>query len=162
MAKRQWVIVIDKEFVHGSSQLVARFCYLNEEGALRNPLGDRYEDGAEFADLVVHSYLSDTDGAPTQPRHFYSQPFAVETYRAEIMLKMLRKIDKGMERLRSERGYTADFTEYALRVASVVGARVFYVRNGDKAREVSGSAFRRTDGEGVQYYVQSIISDRRA
>lgn len=162
--KRTYVMVFQVESNHGSPQVVGRICYLNEEGELRNPLGDRYEEGAEYADFAVHGYVPQPNHDPEYVWGWgfsYQQPYRVETYRAEQMLKLLRRVDRGMEKLLSERGWptNGDFHAYALRVAEVLGIKEFRVKNNERGRQISGEIFRRTDGSGVQSWIAAQVEE---
>lgn len=165
--KRKYVMVFQVESNHGSPQIVGRICYLNEEGELRNPLGDRFEEGAEFADFAVHGYVPQPNHDPEYVWGFgysYLQPYRVETYRAEQMVKLLRRVDRGMEKLNSLRGWcgTGDFHAYALRVAEVLGITEFYVKNSERGRQMSGQLFRHTDGSGVQSWISALVEESGA
>jgi hypothetical protein len=154
-SKREFAIVLDVEANYGSPQFVARFCYLNEDGELRNPLGDRWEEGAEFADFTVSAYVGGANEGAWGFQHGYLQPYRVELHRAEAMVKLLRKVEKGLERMNGERGYLRqdDFHQYVLRIAEVLRIKRFYVRNTTRAQAVSGQQFRATDGSGVQSWI---------
>jgi hypothetical protein len=158
-AKPRLALVLQvKTASYAGGRLVAHVCYVNEDGELRNFLGDRFETGAEYADFTVSCYLpkGDEDGAPYGFATDYRTPYNVELYRAELMVKLLRKVGKGLERLDSERGWLGggDFAAYALRVAEVLGVRDFYVRNDDARGLTMSSVFRSTDGAGVQMWVE--------
>lgn len=163
--KRQYVMVFQVESNHGSPQVVGRICYLNEAGEMRNTLGDRWEEGAEFADFGVHGYVPKPDNDPEYVWGFgysYLQPYRVETHRAEQMVRLLRKVDKGMARLESERGWVGQegFHAFALRVAEVLGIKQFYVKNNEKARQISGQFWRKTDGSGVQSWLDLQVQEK--
>jgi hypothetical protein len=161
-AKRQFVLVlsVDQRFRTDSTRLVGRFYHLAEDGGFRRTLGDRFEDGAEFADFEVSALVKAEYGVFGLSAE-YRDVYSVDVFRAESMVKLLRKVNKGLERLNSERGWvdSNDFAGYALRVAEVLGVREFYVENGERESRISGQRERRTDGAGVQLWVQQRVRE---
>jgi hypothetical protein len=158
-AKPRLTLVFQVETQYGTARLVGRVCHVNADGELRNFLGDRFEDGAEFGDFAVSAWLPhghQASGPSFGCTADYLSPYRVELYRAELMVKLLRKVNKGLERLSSERGWVpdGDFAQYALRVAEILGVREFYVHNDATAQAMTGQKFRRTDGAGVQMWVE--------
>ena len=162
--KLRLAMCLQVETEYGTSRIVARIVTVADDGSLRNPLSSSYDDDAPYADFAVTAYVDNEHTAPWGMSYEYRRPFTVNLRTAENMVKILRKIDRGMQRLNASQGYVTEnnYAEYLFRVAGVLGIREYYVRNTDKARARSGEMFGKRDGAGVQYWVADRVSEAPA
>lgn len=152
---------------YGTRKLEATIVYKDAKGELLSPLGSWTSDpGYELADFRVYAYLggltfmghaASADDARVWGCSVGYNPNNVETAeRAEAMAKVLRKITKGMAKLRDEQGYLAesDFAGYLLRIATVLRIRTFYLPMSDKQREMTGQRWNYVTATGLQGWIQ--------
>jgi hypothetical protein len=147
-----WCVHVDDG--HGVRRLVARVVRVTGEG-LRNP---RWSWGSQpheaFADFEVHAYLDREHERAWAPGHSFA-PFHLEWDQAESVVRVLRKIRKGLEAADRDAGYLPadDVAAYLFRIAAILRVRAYYVRNTDQARAISGDIWHPTDAAGVQDWV---------
>lgn len=149
-----FLVQVEERF--GSKQLVAHVLRVTDSGELLNPLDSGWDhESPEFADFTVSAYVDREHEHAWGPGHGYADVYRVDYRRAGRMFNVLRKLDKGLDKLKSEQGYLTDgdFCGYLFRVASVLGIRRFYLRNDDKQRAMTGNWCRSTDATGVQMWV---------
>jgi hypothetical protein len=146
---------------YGTVQMTARPVYV-VGGELLNPQWPQY--GAcpcpELADMEIGGYLREDKSGTYSPSVTFA-PHRVKLEQAESIVKVLRKVHKGLDRLNDTEGYLpdGDFAGYVFRVARILGIGTYYVRNTKRAAAVSGERFRLVDGVGVQSYVSARISE---
>lgn len=99
--------------------------YALPNGEIRNFVGGYLADENAMADLVVTAQHDRVDRAPYGWRVEYSQPHAVDLARAEVMVKVLRKVERGLARLQDELGYPETFAAYVARVGKVLGVKSY-------------------------------------
>lgn len=157
MTKRIFGFFIQAESNYSTPRVVARVVYKDADGTLLNlSTANRWEEGAEFADFEVHAYKGQREGEARLwgASHSYSATH-ITLDQAERMTKLLRKLNKGMDKLNSEEGYVRDdFAAYLIRVARILGIKEFYVRNSPRQREMSGEYQRKVDGATLQFWLQ--------
>ncbi len=134
------------------------------DGTLRN-----YLDGSwprqPMADLVISAQ---TDGTSEQSsygwRVEYRNAYSVDLQRAEEMVRLLRKIERGMAKIEREFGYCESFGAYVARVAKVLGITTFGWRaeDGERSFAYSDSRYRWTDAAGFGSHVESVCRAYRA
>lgn len=155
--KRVLEFAVQRETIHGVTRLAAHVVYHNDEGEMLNLLsGYSVWDGDNsLADFVVHAYLND-DGDPYGFGHKF-EPHSVDLDQAEKMVKVLRKVARGLDKANADQGYLRDedFASYLIRVARILGIKTFHVRNNRRHKEMSGQTYRRTDGSGLQSWVRN-------
>lgn len=108
--------------------------YLNEDGELRNYLdgsGVRRNEDA-FADLCITAQLDRSSDDPYGWSVEYRDIYSVNAERAEVMVKTLRKVNRGLEKMQAELGYAETFAGYVARVAKVLGVKTFMWRTTDR------------------------------
>lgn len=154
---------------YGTRSIVATTGYKDENGELLNySSSNRWDSsGYEYADFRVHAYLGGyAGGGPDMiwGRGYEYKPFNVELAQAEVMVKLLRKLAKGMDVAQREQGYIAegDFATYLFRVARVIGVKEFYVRNSDQRIRVNSEVFRKATVTQVQDWILSHQQELRA
>lgn len=129
-------------------------------GELRNYV-DGYDDAhTSLADLRITA--QQTSGLTAQPyawRVEYREPYSVDLKRAEIILKTLRKIARGLERLEAEFGYPETFAAYVTRVGSLLKVTRYgwHAERGETFAD--GSRYRWTDAAGIVSHLQMVVRD---
>jgi len=97
-------------------------------GDIRNPNGDssfvRESGERELADLVISCQVEHYR-EPYGYRASYGNVFSVDLERAEAMVKLLRKIDRELNKITAEWGYAESFGAYVTRVAKALGVNHF-------------------------------------
>jgi hypothetical protein len=95
-----------------------------EDGSVRNPRPDTYSNpAAGFADLAVtaqQDHGSTADGLPYGWSVEYRDVYSVNLERAEVMVKQLRKVNKGLADIEANLGYAETFGSYLARVGQVL------------------------------------------
>jgi hypothetical protein len=110
----------------GGLEIIALPVHITEANKIRNTSADRHGPHP-LADFQVRALadaeatFGDTYGWSRE----YHEVFSVDTERAAVMLKRLRALDRGMEKLERELGYASNFPSYLARVASVLKIRQF-------------------------------------
>src|SRR5689334_13843971 len=94
-------LFVEAEDQYGVRRIVATPVYLNAEGELLSPRFERSGRYNDLADLEV-SALVDLGSRPAnggRPYGFQAQfaPYRVELAQAEVMVKTLRKLRRGLE-----------------------------------------------------------------
>jgi hypothetical protein len=156
-------VQVERQYAFGPIVEIAAYpAYPDAEGALRNPSFGLSEPYSDLTDLRVRCYLDHrtTDHWPYGTRFEY-KPHHVELPQAEGMVRVMRRLTKGMQTLQSTEGYLQepDFAGYLLRVGRVLRVRRWYVRNTRLQEVRSGERFRLADGGVLQSWVASRIRD---
>ena len=164
--KRTYALLLQTESDYGIPVVTARVVYttLDEPKTLLSPSNRDWNGGEEYADFAVHAYLANRPGDEPiwGPGHSYNSQ-RVELRDAERMIKLLRKVDKGLEKLRQEEGWLAptDYCGYVLRIARILGIKTFYVHADEQAKMHGLGKWRKLDGSGVQSWLGE-LADKRA
>jgi hypothetical protein len=156
---------VQEETEHGVTRVVARPVLVTEAGELHNPqfrFGNDPESA--LADLEVYTYVDrDSDEWKTYGHLCEYAPLRVDARLAEVIVKSLRRIRKGLDRADSEQGYLSNDADgwagYLFRIAAILGIRAYYVRNSDRGQETTGERYRRTDGAGVQSWLSNLAHE---
>lgn len=96
-----------------------------DDNGRRNTLVDyEFFENSEFSRIRIHAQ------ADTDSQDFYGSRVEWDSWagclslsRAELIVKGLRKIDKGLDKITTNEGYTGDFAEYVTRVLRVAGCK---------------------------------------
>lgn len=112
-----------------------------------------------YADLYVTQFAD--NAKPTGAYVEYGTVHSIDMARAERMVKTLRTITRGLDKLRSSEGYLTDTDLPALlfRVARTLKIKSFYVRNTREARERSGERWRKADAGSVQAWYSMALEN---
>lgn len=150
-------------------RLVVSVVGVGEDGFLRNLLDSSWPR-EPMADLVITAQ-ADRSGSSSDAygwRVEYKQPYAVELLRAEEMVKVLRKVSRGLDKMERELGYCESFGAYVARVGKVLGMSA-YGWLADDSPSASGPGFQYSDGRyrwtdavGMASYVQGLVRDFQA
>lgn len=100
------------------------FVTIDDDGR-RNTLSDyEFYENSEFSRVRIHAQ-ADTDSQDFYGSRVEYDPWAghLSLPRAELIVKGLRKIDKGLDKITTNEGYTGDFAEYVTRVLRVAGCK---------------------------------------
>lgn len=127
------------------------------DGEVFNYVESSY-DPAPLADLRVraqHDYAAE----PYAWRVEYHSPYAVDLRRAQEMAKMLRKVERGLERVRLEYGYPESFPAYVARVGKILGIKRYGWRHPDGGIFPTGERYRWTDVDGMTSHVHTLVRD---
>lgn len=109
--------------------------------------------------LVDPSSLGDTYGW----HRGYHDVYQVDTDLAAVMLKHLRRVDRGMQRIEADLGPARDLAAYIARVANVCKIRSFgwKVADGGPSWTYDGNAYAWSDATGLMMWVERQIAEFR-
>lgn len=160
-----WLVQVEDNY--GTKHIRARVVMPQENGELHSPRWGRFEPGGEFADFRVGCYLgwnmdSHIGGDPVPDKlwglsHDF-QPFRVESeYQASAMLKVFRRVERGLQKANGDEGYLhdGDYLRYLLRISAALRIRKYYVRNFPEARNWSGNRFDAVDVPLLQSWIET-------
>lgn len=154
-SKEKLAFVVQAKENFGVRRVVAYVSRVTSSGDLRRLSFGSGDTGAHLADFEVSAYLDRDYEHAWCPGHYFDA-FRVDLEQAESVVKVLRKIQKGMDKATREHGHLAadDFAGYLFRIAAILGIRTYYVRNSDRGREMTGETFRHADAASVQMWVR--------
>jgi hypothetical protein len=118
-----------------------RFVTVDHEDEVRNIISSYQDKHFEFFDdLVIHCQIGGvcSEGEEMKPYSWgadYQDLYSVGLDGAEKMVKTLRRLEKGLDRIQDKLGYAETYADYVLRVANVLGVKVFVFQrtfNGDQ------------------------------
>ncbi len=93
----------------------------------------------------------------------YSNVYSVNLGRAEHMLAVLKRIDKGLDKIREAEGWASDWSTYVGRVARILGVKRLIVESSPRQRDMSGEKYRiLTIGEGLDHIRHDLAEWRKA
>jgi hypothetical protein len=106
-------------------RFTARPVRVTADGTIRN-FTDTF-GGEPLADLSLTAQLDHVaaDPNPYGWRTECRQPYAVDLRRAQTMVRVLRKINRDLERMRDQLGHPESFAAYLARVARALGVTRF-------------------------------------
>jgi hypothetical protein len=146
------IIGAEKPNDYGSDLRCLRFraypVRINEAGEIRNFSSGSY-DHSPLADLVISAQADSS--APVRPYGFsveYRNIYSLDLRQAEANVKLLRKLDKGLEKLQAEFGYAETYATFVARVGKVLGVKL-YGWTGDARGFYSENDYRWTDATGI-------------
>lgn len=143
-------------------RLVVSPVYVGEEGWLRN-FTDLWGD-EPLADLRISAQADYASEDAYGWRVEYAQPYSVDLGRAEVMVKLLRKIQRGLDRMERDLGYAESFGAYVARVGKLLGASRYGWEsdNGERSWQYSDNTYRWTDAVGMGLHVSRVVSEFKA
>lgn len=155
---------------YGQTRLYAKPVVDSETQDFRNCSADYSSDpGWELAGFTIGAYIdySGMGGSADEQRgiwgpNFYYEPFRVGSVRfAQAIARTMAKVERSLDAQNRESGYLVDddFSAYVLRIAKALGITSIYVRNTNRAAEVSGQRWRSVDGAGLQTWVGMAVAD---
>jgi hypothetical protein len=127
------------------------------DGSVRNFVD--WGGSTPLADLRISAQHDHVTAQPYGWRVEYAQPHSVELARAQSMVKQLRKIERGLERMRAEYAYPESFTAYVTRVAKILGAKRYGWRHPDGGLFPNGERYRWTDADSMASHVHTLVRD---
>lgn len=148
---------------HGNDKPTLRFTVqpvrVTADGTIRNftdTLG-----GEPLADLAITPQLDHVaaDPHPYGWRTEYRQPYAVDLRRAQTMVTVLRKIDRGLERMRGQLGHPESFTAYLARVARALGVTRFCWATERRGWAHDDNEHRFADADEMTHHVNRLCRD---
>lgn len=148
------VFAVALEESWGITRMVARILYVGESGTLQNPDPASSYKGAEFAGFEVSAYLDRDNVRAWGFTADFRDVHWVDLRRAQTMVRVLRKLGKGLEKLETEQGYVVnDFGTYLFRVASVFGIQTFYIRNTEVVYRRTSTRYSPRNAVGVRQWI---------
>lgn len=138
MADLRFLLAVTRTNWSGGSNyfhIKAHVVYIGESsgrnpGEVLNPQFDNYGTAYErsvgdFDSLVVSAQRDAMESEHFLPWYGFGVEFdkfgGVKLKRAESMVKVLRKIERKLDKLQEDFGYPADFSTYLIRVANALG-----------------------------------------
>lgn len=143
-------------------QLHLSVVYLTPANEVRNYLdGIGHEDNghANLRICAQHDPGTTADGQPYGWRTEYRDVFSIERPRAEAMVKVLRKVERRLERDRLAHGYPPDFATYVARVAHALGITLIGWRVGESRGAYDETTFRWSDIDGFRLHLQTVLTN---
>ncbi len=133
------------------------------DGDLRNYLAGSWP-AQPLADLRVTAQSDSASESESYGwRVEFRDSYAVDLARAEEMVKVLRKVSRGMAKLEAQFGYCESFGAYVARVASVLGISRFGWRTDTGSGGFySDTRYHWTDAVGFGLRVSSVCREFRA
>ncbi len=135
-----------------------------EDGKVRNFSGSSY-DPEPLADLRISAQGQLPDGSEYGLRAEYRDVFAANLPRAEVMVKTLRKIERGVAKLDAQFGTSYDFAHFLAKIAHILGATGECL--GFNRSKAPGSwshddqDYVWTDATGIAYWISTQINQLR-
>jgi hypothetical protein len=163
--KTELAIMVQPEQAYGSRYLRAYVMLPQENGELYNPSWWRFSDRAagRFAGFRINAYVghsfTNADNNPGEVwgiSHEYVDVRIEDADHAAEIAKVLRMIEKGLDKIRDEEGYSDDLHLTIMRIARILKIRTVYVRNFPRAAAVSGQTYRKINGSDLQSYVAHV------
>lgn len=153
----------DKHSMDGLT-ITAHPIHFTDVDEVRNITADSWQPNP-LADFEVRALAdkAETFGESYGWSREYRNVFSVDTERASVMLKQLRAIDRGMDKLEKEFGYAKDFASYLARVASVLKIRSFgwKVADGGERWAYSGNEYGWGDATRMSDWISRQLADYR-
>lgn len=140
---------------------IARVVYVDDEGRVRHPSGTWSGSlEAPYSDLVVTAQCNRRE----QDNSWYAVEFgyqdghhAVDLRRAEVMVKMLRKVQRKLDKLEAEFGHSQELGVVLTRVASALGVQKFALTatySGDRYGQPYSSDYRWMDAATMLHHLE--------
>lgn len=143
-------------YVHN---LDASIVYPDPNGKLHSPSQPPSASpttGPYLGDFRVSAYLSNDEDRAWGYFHGYSTPYHVDRVVAEAMVRTLRKVDKGLDKITQRQGHVNGFDDYLFRIAEILDARTYYVRSTPERLAVTGERFRRLAALSMQSWIADL------
>lgn len=160
MAETETRFLLDTEVQHydrPTLRLTVRPVYIDaDDGRLRNYIDSFGKE--PLADLTINAQADYVSDDAYGWRVEYKQPYSVTLRDAETMVKLLRKIDKGLAKLDAKLGRAESFGAYVARVAIVLGVEHFG-KKVDANHDYDGTGYRWLGAENFIYHVETVVSD---
>jgi hypothetical protein len=137
-----------------------RVVYVTATGSIRNGSTSSF-DTDPYADLVIGAQY---DGATTERQPYgweveYRDVYSANLRRVEAMVKTLRKVERGLEKLRAEWGYPDSFAAYVVRVGKLLGTSEFGYKAAGNDSSYDSNEYRWTDADGLRYRIQALVAE---
>jgi len=168
--KSKYLLVLTTERVDRTVRAKLEVCYPDDEGKLCNPTWTGYGSAADLArdafdSLVIRAQCepkADDDLGWYGWRMEFYKPYSVDLKRAESMCNVLRSLTRKLAKMEPGRGSATSFTEYAARVAEVLGGwpHVMFARKVDAARDLNGSGYQFGNVESLRYWLEDAAKER--
>lgn len=173
--KPNLALLVQLEDEFGQARLKAYVMAVQPDGALHSTSWQGrfgYDEGSEYDGLEVSAYVGQTAyDQPLSEDSPYRGVWGINTYyaprhvesvqHAQAIARVLGKLERGMNALRESDGYIrdGDLTTHVLRVARILKIGTIYVRQSQRARDMSGETYRKVTGASLQSWVECVSSD---
>ncbi|WP_285601371.1 hypothetical protein [Kineosporia sp. NBRC 101731] len=139
-------------------QIVAQIGYQDTSGWWQSTTFGWSQPGSQYADFAITAYADPTRPCPWGFTHAFS-PHQIELAQAESILKVLRKIKRGLDRADTDRGYVPEghFHDYIIRITTALGLDDYRVPIVPAERTPAGPQFRRVTGAGLQHWIHEQV-----
>ncbi len=148
------------------TEIIARPSYVHADGDIVSAsYGYSEAPARELEDFSVRMYLPNARMEDPYGLRYDFRRYSVELRDAEEMVKVLRKLRTGLDRLDTAEGYVipGDFATYLIRVGRVLGVTGRpRVRATSRGFDMTGERWRPVDAPGLQMWVKDVIGDRGA
>lgn len=144
-----------------SAMFIARVVYMGDDNTPRNAMDSDW-DLAQYANLGITAHTSLEYGWYGFEVH-YIEPYRVSLRQAERQVKLLRKIQKALDRFDNEFGSTSDLPTFCARVTQALGCKTAQ-RYGHFETEMTtnGTRYRWTDVDGLRSALDKFVSQQDA
>jgi hypothetical protein len=151
---------------YGQRMIRAEVVVVQPDGELHAPGDYRFDEGHEFASFQISAYLGWNIGLGTSPdktagqiwglSHEFAPHTVKDAEHAASMLKVFRRVERGMQKAITDSGYVADgdYFSYFTRIATALGIRRYYVRNHRENYNMTGETFREADAPFLQHWLR--------
>lgn len=131
--RHEVVLKVDSKREDGFFKVVGRVCFWDD--STRKIVWPEHQ--SEFDGLMVNSTSNRT--MPSSLSYGWDveyQVYSVDLRRAETMVRLLRRVNKAMDRLNDQFGYAATFGAYTLRAAKALRVKRFILPSVHEPDEV--------------------------
>lgn len=144
----------------------AHVVYLNDQG-VRSPMFEYRDDGiGEYADLALTAQLSDYERTITSTEFYgaglaFEQPHSVKLTRAESMVKLLRRLERRLEKANEQLGST-DYAGMCARLAVAVGCKDRYplgIYDRAQVFPTTGSHYKWMDTDALRSHLAKTVQE---
>ncbi len=152
------VILFKVDHLHGVHKIVVQVGYQDASGWWQTPAFGLSQPASAYADLQITAYI-DIDTARTWGCSHAFTPIQIELAQAESIVKVLRKIHRGLDRADAEHGYLPldDFHRYVIRIATILGITDYRVPATPGERAATGETVRQVTGAGLQRWIDGQV-----
>jgi hypothetical protein len=89
----------------------------------------------------------------------YQNIYSLDLREMEVKVKLLRKVEKGLERLQSQFGYPETFAGYVARVGTVLGVKLYGWKADGNSTFMDGNRYRWNDASGISARVDQLTRE---
>ncbi|GAB3259759.1 hypothetical protein [Kineosporia babensis] len=153
------VLVTSQHLYDTTHQIIAQIGYQDSKGWWQTPTWGWCQTASQYADFQITGYVDLEKGTVWGYSHYFN-PHQISLDQAESIVKVLRKIKRGLDRADTERGYIPDnsFHEYVIRITAALGITDYRVPTGDSPSN-SGHDVRQVSGGGLRTWLHHRVNE---